>query len=244
MSTTGGASGTGGTDGDPFASGAAEAARLAKEVQDLGFETAKTVVERFVEMCGRFTSADAGAGAGTPGREGGGMPPPFWFGGTDESFGKLQSDMVRATDAYFGVLRQLNEASLRFFDATRFADASRWWGPARTEAGDLILPEVAPGGRASARLWLHNTTSSAAAGLRPWCSGLTGHSGASIPAAAVTCQPDRIERLDPGESRELVVTVAVGDDTTTGLYHGQLLVDGLPDVVFPMRVTVRAETAH
>ncbi|HEX3334513.1 MAG TPA: hypothetical protein VHS57_09235, partial [Acidimicrobiales bacterium] len=62
-------------------------------------------------------------------------------------------------------------------------------------------------------------------------------------ASALTCQPDRIERLEPGESRELVVTLAVGEDATPGTYHGQLLVDGLPDVVFPLRVTVRAETA-
>ncbi|HEX3332996.1 MAG TPA: hypothetical protein VHS57_01555, partial [Acidimicrobiales bacterium] len=212
--------------GDPFAEGAAEAARLAKEVQEFGFTAAQSVVERFVEMCGQFTAP--GGDAEEPRGDQGWVPPPFWFRDSDESLRKLQSDMVRATDAYLGVLRQFNEASLRFFDASRFAEASKWWTPSKPEGVDLLLPQVAPGGRASARLWLHNTTSSAADGLRPWCPGLTGHSGASIAASALTCQPDRIERLEPGESRELVVTLAVGEDATPGTYHGQLLVDGLP----------------
>ena len=77
----------------------------------------------------------------------------------------LQSDMQRAADAYLAILGQLNEAGLRFLDATR------WWEPAALEQGDLRLPDVAPGGRASARLWLHNTTASPATDLRPWCPG-------------------------------------------------------------------------
>ena len=60
----------------------------------------------------------------------------------------------------------------------------------------------------------------------------------SLPATAVTCAPGRIDRLDPDASREILVTVAVGEDARPGAYHGQLLVDGLPDVVFPLRVRV------
>ena len=32
--------------------------------------------------------------------------------------------------------------------------------------------------------------------------------------------------------------MAVGEDAAPGAYHGQLLVDGLPDVVFPLRARV------
>jgi hypothetical protein len=220
-----------GTEGDPFAAGAAEAARLARDVQDLGFTAARTIVERFVEMCGQFTTAN---GDGDSARREGGAGPPFWFGGSDASMRRLQSDMLRATDAYVAVLNQFNEASLRFFDTTR------WWRPPGAEDSDLVLPDVAPGGRASARLWLHNTTASAAVGLRPWCSGLATHAGIAIPAGSVTCQPERIDRLEPDASRELVVTIAVEEGASPGVYHGQLLVDGLPDVVFPLRVQVRA----
>jgi hypothetical protein len=238
------------TDEGAFAAGAAEAARLAREVQDLGFVTARTIVERFVEMCAQFTTSSGASGAGgvdavdgadrnaDQARRAGGAAPPFWFWGSDASLRKMQSDMLRATEDYMAVLNQLNDASLRFFDATR------WWAPAGAERGDLLLPEVAAGGRASARLWIHNTTASPAVDLRPWCAGLASHSGEPIAATAVTCQPERIDRLDPDASRELVVTVAVGEEAAAGLYHGQLLVDGLPDVMFPLRLRVRPEAAR
>ena len=38
------------------------------------------------------------------------------------------------------------------------------------------------------------------------------------------------------------MTVAVGEDASPGAYHGQLLVDGLPDVVFPLRIRVLPTT--
>ena len=198
-------------------------------VQDLGFDTARTIVERFVEIFAQFATTNGGAES--PRRNGGGALP-FRSGASDASMRALQSDMQRAADAYAGLLVQLNEAGLRFLDATN------WWRPTGTEQGDLRLPDVAPDGRASARLWLHNTTASRAVDLRPWCPGLASHTGASLPATALTCAPDRIGRLGPDESREILVTVAVGADAAPGAYHGQLLVDGLPDVVFPLHVRV------
>lgn len=219
---------------DPFAAGAAEAARLAREVQDLGFVAARTIVERFVEIFSQFAAANGGAGAP---RQSSGGKPAFGVSGSDWSARTVQSDMQRAADAYVAILGQLNEAGLRFFDAT-----TRCWEPSGAEQGELRLPDVAPGGRASARLWLHNTTASAAADLRPWCPGLAGHTGVLLPANVVTCAPARIDRLDPDASREILVTVALGEDAPPGAYHGQLLVDGLPDVVFPLRVRVLAQT--
>ena len=68
--------------------------------------------------------------------------------------------------------------------------------------------------------------------------GLASHTGGSLSATAVTCAPEKIDRLEPDVSRQILVTVAVGEDAPPGTYHGQLLVDGLPDVVFPLRVRV------
>jgi len=232
-----------GKDGEPFATGAAEAARLVQEVQNLGFDAARTIVERFVEVFAQFAAVNGGAGAprrgsssggGGGGSSGGGGGPWFGYWGSEESVRALQSNMRLATEAYVAILGQLNEASLRFLDATR------WWPPpeAAAEHGELRLPDVAPGGRASAKLWLHNTTASGADGLRPWCPVLASHTGASLPVSAVTCSPTRIDRLDADQSREILVTVSVGEDASPGAYHGQILVDGLPDVVFPLRVRV------
>ncbi|HEY6474891.1 MAG TPA: hypothetical protein VIY26_18505 [Acidimicrobiales bacterium] len=231
------------TDGDAFAAGAADAARLAKDVQDLGFATARSIVERFVDLFAQFAGAGppgAGTAAGgesaASGRGADAKAAPFWLGGSDGSMRKLQADMVQATDAYLSLMGQFSEASLGLFDTTR------WWQPSSAEHDDLLLPQVAPGGRASARVWLHNTTASTASGLRPWCPGLATHSGGTLPAAAVTCQPERIDRLESGASSDVLVTVAVPDDAVPGTYHGQLLVEGLPDVVFPLRVRVQPAT--
>lgn len=231
------------TDGDAYAASAADAARLAKDVQDLGFATARTIVERFVDLFSQFAGTGTAQGAGAAGGDsapqggGGGAPAaPFWLGGSDGSMRKLQADMVQATDAYLGLMSQFSEASLRLFDTTR------WWQPSSAEHDDLVLPQVAPGGRASAHLWLHNTTAAPASGLRPWCPGLATHSGGTLPTASVTCQPERIDRLEAGASSDVLVTVAVPDDATPGTYHGQLLVEGLPDVVFGLRVLVQPAT--
>jgi hypothetical protein len=221
------------TEGERFASGTAEATRLVQEVQELGFATARTVVERFAEMFGQFATTNGETDATR--RSGGWTPPLLWYAGADSSIHKLQADMLRATDAYLAVLSQLNEASLRFFDPARGQK------PPSTEPSDLVLPQVAPGGRSSARLWLHNTASSAAVQLRPWCPGLTSSSHGSLAPDAITCQPERID-LDPRSSKELVVTVAVGQDDAPGTYVGHLLVDGLSDVAFPLRVVVRPQT--
>ena len=207
------------TSNDPFTTGAAEAARLVQEVQELGFQTARTVVERFAQLFTQFASANGAAG--TAG-----------FCGPDRSMQAWQSDMQRAADSYMALIGQLNEAGLRFLQT------AQWSQPSRTEQDHLRLPDVAPGGRVSAKVWLHNTTSSEAIDLRPWCPALANHSGTTLPATAVSCAPERIDRLDPGASCELLVTVAVAADIAPGTYYGQLLVDGLSDVVFPFRLQV------
>ena len=68
-----------GTNNDPFTTGAAEAARLVQEVQELGFQTARTVVERFAELFTQFAAANGAAG--TQGQGGG----PFGLCGPDRS---------------------------------------------------------------------------------------------------------------------------------------------------------------
>ncbi len=234
------------TKDGPFADNAAEAARLVREVQDLGFDAAQTIVGRFCELFGQFAAGNAatggarqeggGSGGGAGVGSGGGSPFGFW--GSGRSRQALQADMQRAADSYLAIMGQMNEAGLRFLDATR------WWQQApSTEQGELRLPDVAPGGRVSARLWLHNTTAAPAVALRPWCPGLTSPNGASLPTHTVTCAPERIARLEPDASAELLVTAAVEDTAAPGVYHGQLLVDELPDVVFPLRLRVLASTA-
>ena len=149
-----------------------------------------------------------------------------------------QSDVQRAADSYMALMGQLNEAGLRFLQA------SQWSPPSGTDQGDLRLPDVAPGGRVSAKVWLHNTTASV--GGRP--PAVVSRFGQPLPARP--WQPPQCRARPNGSivsSRAPVVsslvTVAVGEDVVAGAYHGQLLVDGLADVVFPLRVTVLSATS-
>ena len=62
------------------------------------------------------------------------------------------------------------------------------------------------GGRAP-RLWLHDTTASAVADLRPWCPGLSNHAVVP-PPTAVACTPNGSIGSTPRASRGLLVTGA------------------------------------
>ncbi|MGH9297453.1 MAG: hypothetical protein ACRDZP_05695, partial [Acidimicrobiales bacterium] len=99
---------------------------------------------------------------------------------------------------------------------------------------------ASPGGRCSARLWLHNTESSTVNDLRAWAAPLVSHVGGRLGDGVVTFEPERVSRLDPGESRELLAMAEIPIDAAPGLYHGQVLVERLPELVLPVTVTVLA----
>ena len=215
----------------PFVIDPEETSRLVREVQDLGFGTARIVVEQFAELFSRFSETVSANDDGNapPGRE---AEPAVQFRmGPGPADNRLRSEMNRALDAYVAVLRQLGEVSLAPF------------GTGRTQAATpgterLVLPEVAPGGRCSSRIWLHNATSSAVTAVRPWTGALASHFGATLSDETVTFDPQVVSRLDPGESHELLVTACIAEDAALGSYHGQILVEHLPDVVLPLTIVV------
>ena len=82
------------TNGDPFGANAAETARLVREVQDLGFDAARTIVDRFAALFSQFAAGTGGdvddaprlgrGGEDTPGRRWNGDDPPRpGWGGDD-----------------------------------------------------------------------------------------------------------------------------------------------------------------
>ena len=129
-----------GTNDEPFTAGAAEAARLVQEVQELGFQAARTVVERFVELFAQFAAANGAAGRRRQGAARIGRA--FW-----------ESDPVDAGVAVG------HAASGRFVHGAHGATERGGaplpgrhpqWAPPPPSQGDLRLPDVAPGGRVSA----------------------------------------------------------------------------------------------
>jgi hypothetical protein len=215
-----------------------EAAQLAAEVQELGFDAAHMIVDRFVELFEHFrvgglapTRVADDAPRDAPGEtEPVRQPSSVHFRVDDGGSRRLQADAQRALESYLDVLRHVAELGLPFLEGA---------GPQPRTGGDgLELPDLAPGGQTSARLWIHNSTGSAAIGLRPWTSGLLSHDGSTLGAHLVTFRPDRIDRLDPGASAELLMVATTPQGTPVGLYHGQILVEGLPATAFPVSVRV------
>jgi hypothetical protein len=188
--------------------GAPELARLAVDVQGLGFDAARIVVDRFSELFEYFRQANGPGGAADGDRS-----------------RRVEADAERLFASYISLLNDMGPSP-----------SAR--GPAPSTDGALALPDIAPGGRTSARLWLHNTTASTAGALRPWAPGLAASEGSALPGDALTFLPPVVDRLSPGESHEIVAVLAVPEGAALGTYHGLVLVEHLPDTALPVRVHV------
>ncbi len=161
-------------------------ARLAGQVQEFGFDSARLVVGRFAEMFERFQSTTVRSGS---------AGPLLWLLGP----------------------------------VTR--------GPSDQPDG-LLLADVEPGGRCAARMWLHNPTGASVSNLRFWSQGFVTHDRETLPPSVITFSPPNVRSIEPEASLEVRVWVAVPSATIPGTYHGQILVEGLPEEAFPARVNV------
>ena len=205
-------------------------ALLAAEVQRLALDTARAVADRLSEMFQRFRRE--GVGSRAPGERRG--PPDSDRPGEDAASRRLQAAAERGFDGYLRVLDSVNEIAAPLL-ARGLSALSR---PDRRDADCLILPESAPGGRSSARLWLHNTSASGVQALRLLTPGLFSNTGRMLPAGAIEFAPASIQRLDAGQSQEILVVADLPPSLHSAVYHGQILVENLPDVAFPVTLDV------
>jgi hypothetical protein len=67
---------------------------------------------------------------------------------------------------------------------------------------------------------------------------LVTHDGETLPASAVTFIPSIVESIGPECSLEISASVAIPIRTVPGAYHGQILVEGLPEEALRARVNV------
>jgi len=222
----------------------AAASRMVAEVQRLGLDTAKVVIDRFSEMAGRWPSGPSGSTASTaaptppgsptsPASSAGVAMAPALAPGPQR---QLQADAERAVDAYLNVVRRL-------YDVV----AGLTGPPGTTTVGvgsePLRLPPASPGGTTSAYVWLHNTTPAAVSTLVPRAAVLVDHQGQQLPGEALSFDPGAVDQLDAGGSRQLLATLRVPADATPGTYHGLLLVEHLPALALHVIAEVRPAAA-
>ncbi|HEX9314786.1 MAG TPA: polyprenyl synthetase family protein, partial [Actinomycetota bacterium] len=192
---------------------------LAGAVQRLALDSAHAVAERLGGVFRRFLD---GAGTGGPGA-----------GNPDEAYRRVEAVAGRAFDGCLRVLSSLDELATPWL-------ARRLSRRAAPGPDAVVLPQAGAGGRCSARLWLHNTSPATERSLRPWTPGLHSDAGRMVPGHAIEFVPPSVERLDPGQSRELLVVGDVPSGTPPGFYHGQVLVEGLPGVALALMLEVVA----
>ena len=160
--------------------------RLAEQIRDLGFDSARSVIGRFAQLFEQFHG-----GIGSPVE----INPLDWL------------------RPRLGDLPEEGTTPLR-------------------------LPDVAPGGRSSSRMWLHNPTSTDVGHLRFWTPGLTTHDGRAIAAPAIAFDPASLDLIGANSSIVIVVSVDVPPGATAACYHGLVMVDGLADCAFPLMLNV------
>jgi hypothetical protein len=89
-------------------------------------------------------------------------------------------------------------------------------------------------------LWIHNTTSEVAPALLPRGSDLETPTGERIAATNISFEPAQIDRLGPGASQPVAVTVATDPTTPPGLYRGYVFVPNLAEEFVSLQLRVTA----
>lgn len=186
----------------------------------MGFRAASEVVERFIRLIGDDPRSTVGETAS----------------GDRSAFRQLRADLARAVDANLDLVR-------RAFDLYAGAVDRFLGGDSDAGGRQFKLPSVLPGHRASSTLWIHNTTSAPALGLRLHGSGLISHDGESIAGDAWEFEPQEIDIAPPGSSLPVAVSLAVKDGIAPGIYRGHVFVTNLPTEFMTTEIEVVQPTA-
>lgn len=200
------------------------------DVQRLGLDAATEVVRGFADLLdsqppGTPSPAPAGDEKLATGEE------PA--NGHEPDVAQLRVIVARALDLYSDLVRRSFEGYADLMDQTlRSRGVQLDSGP-----GGLLTLQGAAGVRATATVWMHNTTAQPAS-AEPRLTSLASHDGRTVPASAARFQP-AVLTIGPGASTSATVEVALGH-VLPGVYHGHVLARGLPDVALPVRLLVRA----
>ena len=214
---------------------------MVAEVQRLGLDTAKVVIDRFSELAGRWPSGPSASAGSTitasptaPGSSAQAAMTPSLAPGPQR---QLQADAERAVDAYLNVVRRL-------YDVVAGLAGTPGSAPAAGGPEPLRLPPASPGGTTSVYAWLHNTTNEAVTALVPRAAVLVDHQGHQLPGETLSFDPPSVDQLDRGASRQLLATLRVPADAAPGTYHGLVLVEHLPALALHVIAEVRPAAAE
>lgn len=108
---------------------------------------------------------------------------------------------------------------------------------AADEAKGRLDLEAAVGGSASTVVWLHNLGTDDLGEIRLRCSELLSGDGGVLKSSAVQFDPAVIPM--PGRSsRGIAMKIKVARNTAPGVYRGNMVVEGYPELWLPVVMTV------
>jgi hypothetical protein len=167
-----------------------------------------------------------------------GSPAPDGVDDDQLGFAELRRSVTRSLDLYLELAERFFDSSTRSFESALRARGVSVTGAQEEGPWTPVRPDALPGGRALAKIWLHNSTTATLTDVTFRPTDLTAHTGATIGAAAVTIAPSRIEDVSPGTSVGLDLSIEVSTAAAAGLYAGYVLVSPVPDAVLPVLMRV------
>ncbi len=198
------------------------AQHLIGDVQRFGLLSAAAVVDRYAELIDRATRDESFRSPPLPADERG--------------TGWMVDSAARIADTYLSLVDTIAELiPNRAMADTAVPNMER-----------ISLPPTGSGFGSETSLWVHNSTSSSAAAIDLHMTNLISSNGVSIPAAAVSFSPERLDVVDPGTAREVRLRVEVPADQPAGHYHGLVLTSAAPSEPIALHLDVddRAIAGH
>lgn len=200
--------------------------RALSAIQAEGFRAASELVDRFV-------------GIAVLGVNGGDRPPETPAAGIPNEpsasmFGGL--DFEQLMKSWWSVTGQFLLGSARTGGLPTSVGAS--FDLTKADGKGRLELDVASPGRTVTEVWLHNSGPDDLGVVRLHCSDLLAHDGCLVPLSAIRIDPNPVP-MPQRSSRGVDVNVDVGDDVRPGVYRGNLLADGHPDLWLPMVLTIR-----
>jgi hypothetical protein len=201
-------------------------ARALNAIQAQGFRAASKLVDRFIGAAGVNGN---GAQATSTG--------PAADSAEDSGAGRPNNpDVERLMNIWWSMAGQFLIGSAHLARLPFAGPATLEFGRAGG-SGTLELHAEAPG-QASTELWLHNNGTDDLGAVRLHCSDLLAHEGDVVSSTTVHCDPNPVP-MPRRSSRGVEIGVAVSGDVRPGVYRGNLLADGHPDLWLPVVLAVR-----
>ncbi len=205
-------------------------ARALSAIQAEGFRAASRIVDRFVRAVG--TDADTSA-----------TPPAETAAPNATTFPDAgpngMPEFERLTRAWWSLVGQ---GLLRSIPATSAGNNAMSLDVHNPSSKGALTLQAVVGGRADAQVWLHNRGPDDRAEVTLRSSDLLSHEGEVIGAAAVQLD-SAVVAMPRRSSRGVILTVDLARDVRPGVYRGNLLGSGHPDLWLPIVLTVRMPEA-